>query len=58
MANLSSFFAFLSAMKKNMREEYDEAINSARASDCRSSSDSCGLGRHWAVMSLPVECCA
>jgi len=31
MTNLPSFFAFLSAAKKNLSEEYDEAINSATA---------------------------
>jgi len=37
MANLPSFFAFLSATKKNLSEEYDQAINSASISENRSS---------------------
>jgi len=37
VANLQSFFAFFVHYKKNLCEEYDEAINFASASDCRSS---------------------
>jgi len=37
MANLPSFLHFLSTTKKNLSEEYDEAINYASASDGRSS---------------------